>query len=48
MKSVKDRRKYFAVKENRERAVFVPSLVYGFEVFNPYFDPNSFKVSECI
>ncbi|KAI8822364.1 hypothetical protein BJ741DRAFT_635651 [Chytriomyces cf. hyalinus JEL632] len=42
--SVKDRRRFFAVEENRKETVFKPDLVYGFEVFNPYFDPNEFKI----
>ncbi|KAI9358641.1 hypothetical protein DFJ73DRAFT_819205 [Zopfochytrium polystomum] len=37
------RRKFFASEVNRREAIFHPSQVYGFEVFNPYFDPNSFK-----
>ncbi|KAJ3139400.1 hypothetical protein HK100_011675 [Physocladia obscura] len=42
--SVKDRRRYFAVEENRKETIFKPDTVYGFEVFNPYFDPNEFKI----
>ncbi|KAI8616153.1 hypothetical protein BC830DRAFT_1119280 [Chytriomyces sp. MP71] len=42
--SVKDRRKFFAIDENRKETVFKPDTVYGFEVFNPYFDPNEFKI----
>ncbi|KAI9324166.1 hypothetical protein DFJ73DRAFT_966528 [Zopfochytrium polystomum] len=37
------RRKFFASEANRKEAIFHPSKVYGFEVFNPYFDPNTFK-----
>ncbi|KAJ3067255.1 hypothetical protein HDU99_003580 [Rhizoclosmatium hyalinum] len=42
--TVKDRRKFFASEENRKEIVFRPDTVYGFEVFNPYFDPNEFKI----
>ncbi|KAI9337927.1 hypothetical protein BDR26DRAFT_863307 [Obelidium mucronatum] len=42
--SVKDRRKYFSLEENRKDTIFKPELVYGFEVFNPFFDPNEFKI----
>jgi hypothetical protein len=46
--AVKDRRKFFSDEENRREAIFHPSKVYGFEVFNPYFDPNTFKVFKRI
>ncbi|KAJ3202947.1 hypothetical protein HDU82_006953 [Entophlyctis luteolus] len=42
--SVKERRKYFGVEENRKETIFRPDMIYGFEVFNPYFDPNEFKI----
>ncbi|KAJ3108482.1 hypothetical protein HDU97_001189 [Phlyctochytrium planicorne] len=42
--AVKERRKYFSSEENRRMTVFQPGFVYGFEVFNPYFDPNTFKI----
>ncbi|KAJ3117971.1 hypothetical protein HDU96_004647 [Phlyctochytrium bullatum] len=42
--AVKERRKYFSNEENRRSVLFQPGFVYGFEVFNPYFDPNTFKI----
>ncbi|KAJ3027833.1 UNVERIFIED_CONTAM: hypothetical protein HDU68_003034 [Siphonaria sp. JEL0065] len=42
--SVKERRKYFAVEENRKDTIFRSDLIYGCEVFNPYFNPNEFNI----
>ncbi|KAJ3062134.1 hypothetical protein HDU98_001961, partial [Podochytrium sp. JEL0797] len=42
--AVRERRKFFASEDNRKEAVFKPNEVYGFEIFNPNFDPNNWVI----